>query len=279
MISSTRAVKILKSVLPHGVVMATIGSKAVRRARMSALSQQPKPNGATYSYRSAIEFHCARGLPRDHVVAGSIPEDSLAFCGAILDETIETGRPLLGLHVGNFVGESLAYFAAYARGRNDKSIIVSIDPNLSHRGIDNPQKHTIALLNHFNLQSNVIICTGYSGQKSVSNDGLSFISEDGSEYDSLAHFSDEQSCQNTLNNLALLYKLRFDFAVMDGNHEAEYLRSEVDVARRLLTPNGALLLDDVSEAWTDIKAEYSSLASRGWKPLGADGRVGVLQKV
>ncbi len=104
MISSTRAVKILKSVLPHGVVMATIGSKAVRRARMSALSQQPRPNGATYSYRSAIEFHCARGLPRDHVVAGSIPEDSLAFCGAILDETIETGRPLLGLHVGNFVG-------------------------------------------------------------------------------------------------------------------------------------------------------------------------------
>ncbi len=134
-------------------------------------------------------------------------------------------------------------------------------------------------MNHFNLQSNVIICTGYSGQKSVSNDGLSFISEDGSEYDSLAQFSDEQSCQNTLNNLALLYESRFDFAVMDGNHEAEYLRSEVDVARRLLTPNGALLLDDVSEAWTDIKAEYSSLASRGWKPLGADGRVGVLQKV
>ncbi len=56
MISSTRAVKILKSVPPHGFVMATIRSKAVRRARMSALSQQPKPNVATCSYRSAIEF-------------------------------------------------------------------------------------------------------------------------------------------------------------------------------------------------------------------------------
>jgi hypothetical protein len=46
-----------------------------------------------------------------------------------------------------------------------------------------------------------------------------------------------------------------------------------------LTPNGVLLLDDVSEAWADIKAEYASLASAGWKPLGADGRVGALQKI
>jgi hypothetical protein len=91
-------------------------------------------------------------------------------------------------------------------------------------------------------------------------------------------YSDEQSCHNSLTNLALLYESRFDFAVMDGNHEAEYLRSEVDVVRRLLIPNGVLLLDDVSEAWADIKAEYANLASAGWKPLGADGRVGVLQK-
>jgi hypothetical protein len=89
MISSTRAIKILKDVLPHGIVMATIRSKAARRARISALSKQPVPNGATYSYQSAIELHCARGLPRNHVVAGSIPEDSLAFCTGILDEVIE----------------------------------------------------------------------------------------------------------------------------------------------------------------------------------------------
>jgi hypothetical protein len=279
MISGASAKNIIKSVLPHGVVMATIRSKAVRRARMSALSKQSVPKGASYSYSSAIEFHCSRGLPRQHVVEGSIPEESLEFCGSILDQVIEVDRPLRGLHVGNFVGESLVYFAAYARARDDKSVIVSIDPNLPHRGIDNPQEHAIALLNHFNLQSNVIICVGYSGQKSVSNDGLSFISTDGSEYDSLSHYSEEQSCQNSLTNLALLYESRFDFAVMDGNHEAEYLRSEVDVVRRLLTPNGALLLDDVSEAWAEIKAEYGSLASKGWKPLGADGRVGALQKI
>jgi hypothetical protein len=188
MIFSTSAKDILKSVLPHGVVMATIRSKAVRRARMSALSKKSMPNGASYSYSSAIEFHCSRGLPRQHVVEGSIPEDSLTFCGSILDQLSKTDRPLLGLHVGNFVGESLVYFAAYARARNDKSLIVSVDPNLPHRGIDDPQKHTIALLNHFNLQSNVIICVGYSGQKSVSNDGLSFIGMDGSEYDSLSLF-------------------------------------------------------------------------------------------
>jgi hypothetical protein len=279
MISGTSAKNILKSLLPHGIVMATIRSKAVRRARMSAISKQSVPNGASYSYSSAIEFHCARGLPRQHVVEGSIPEKSLEFCGSILDQVIQADRPPRGLHLGNFVGESLVYFAAYVRARDDKAVIVSIDPNLPHRGIDDPQKHTIALLNHFNLQSNVIICVGYSGQKSVSNDGFSFISTDGFEYDSLSHYSDEQSCQNSLTNLALLYESRFDFAVMDGNHDAEYLRSEVDVVRRLLTPNGILLLDDVSEAWADIKAEYGSLASKGWKPLGADGRVGALQKI
>lgn len=278
MISGTSAKNILKSVLPHGIVMATIHSKAARRARMFALSKQSMPNRASYSYSSAIEFHCSRGLPRQHVVEGSIPEASLTFCGSVLDQ-LKTDGPVLGLHVGNFVGESLVYFAAYARGRNDESVIVSIDPNLPHRGIDDPQKHTIALLNHFNLQNNVMICVGYSGQKSVSNDGLSFISMDGSEYDSLSHYSDEQSCQNSLTNLALLCESRFDFAVMDGNHEAEYLRSEVDVVRRLLTPNGVLLLDDVSEAWADIKAEYASLTSKGWKPLGADGRVGALQRI
>jgi hypothetical protein len=62
MIFSTSAKDILKSVLPHGVVMATIRSKAVRRARMSALSKKSMPNGASYSYSSAIEFHCSRGL-------------------------------------------------------------------------------------------------------------------------------------------------------------------------------------------------------------------------
>ena len=83
--------------------------------------------------------------------------------------------------------------------------------------------------------------------------GLSFISTNGSEYDSLSHYSNEQSCQNSLTNLGLVYESRYDFAVMDGNHEAEYLRSEVDVVRRLLTPNGVLLLDDVSEGWADIR--------------------------
>ena len=279
MIFRNSAKKILKSVLPHGIVMTTIRSKAVRQARMSALSKQPKPNGASYSYSSAIEFHCSRGLPREHIVAGSIPEPSLAFCGSILDQFIKTDKPLVGLHVGNFVGESLVYFVAYARARNDKSVIVSIDPNLPHRGIDEPQMHTIALLNYFNLQSNAIVCVGYSGQKSVSNDGLSFISTDGSEYDALSHYADEQSCQNSLINLCLIHESRYDFAVMDGNHEAKYLRSEVDIVRRLLIPNGVLLLDDVSDAWADIKAEYASLASKGWKPVGSDGRVGALQKI
>ncbi len=49
------------------------------------------------------------------------------------------------------------------------------------------------------------------------------------------------------------------------------------MARRLLKPEGILILDDVSDAWTEIKAEYDGLQSNGWRAVAADGRVGLLQ--
>ena len=49
------------------------------------------------------------------------------------------------------------------------------------------------------------------------------------------------------------------------------------VVWRLLKPNGILILDDVNEAWAEIKAEFDNLSSKGWRLVAADGRVGVLQ--
>jgi hypothetical protein len=171
---------------------------------------------------------------------------------------------------------SLAYFVDYVRRRNRSSVIVSVDPNLTHRGIKNPQEHVIALLNHFELQHNAMVCAGYSGLKSVSNDGFAFLDDGGSEYDPFANHVSEQACEGSISNLALFGQGRFDFAIMDGNHDSNYLRTEAEMVRGLLAPGGSLILDDVDDSWPDIKAEFGKLGARGWRTVGADGRVGIL---
>jgi Methyltransferase domain len=280
---SSQLVRTAKNILPHGLVMKIIRSQAVRRRRIAAVetsAQASKPSGREdYSYSAAIEAHFAKGLHRNHVVAGSISESSLEFCSTTLDKFLhaDPDKPLVGLHVGNFVGVSLCHFADYARKRNEDSVVVSIDPNLTHRGIENPQNHVISILNRFGLQRNAMILVGYLGQKSISNDGVTFVGETGEEYDPFSSFSSELSCENVLLNLITVSDGRFDFAILDGNHDRGYLQAEIAKVRRLLKPNGLLLLDDVSEAWADIKKEYDELSSQGWRALGADGRVGILQ--
>ena len=272
----------VKYVMPHGLVQQIFHAQSVRRRLINAHNAAHRSGAAQripYSYDAAIEFHCARGLPRGHVVGGSMTDSTLAFCAKILDDLIPTtnGKPIVGLHVGNFLGVSLSHFVNYVRERNNESIVVSIDPDLMHRGIEHPQKHVIAILNHFGLQGNAIICVGYSGKKSISNDGTVFLRDTGSEYDPYERFESEQSCEDALSNLCAISEGRFDFAVVDGNHEGSYLRRETTVVQRLLKPKGILILDDVSDAWKDIKAEYNDMQSSGWRAVAADGRVGVLQ--
>jgi hypothetical protein len=262
--------------------MKYVHSEAARRRRIAAHNSahvSVATKQIPYNYSAAINFLTSSGLSQSQVIGGSIPEPSLSFCSKVLDEFIlaTDGRPLIGLHVGNFLGVSLSHFVNYVRQRNDKSVVVSIDPDLTHRGIENPQKHVIAILNHFGLQGNAVICVGYSTSKSLSNDGTPFLDDNGVEYDPYARFQSEQSCEDTLSNLCLTSQGKFDFAVVDGNHEGSYLRRETAMVRRLLRPEGILILDDVSDAWTEIKAEYDGLLSNGWRAVAADGRVGVLQ--
>jgi methyltransferase family protein len=279
---SSRVVQAVKYVMPHGLVQQIVRAQAVRRRRINAHNAAHASVGAPqipYSYSAAVEFHCARGLPRGHVMGGSMPESTLAFCSKTLDDLFPTSdeRPIIGLHIGNFLGVSLSHFVNYVRQRNDKSVVVSIDPNLTHEGIEYTQKHVIAILNHFGLQRNAIICVGYSTNKTLSNDGIAFVDENGVEYDPYSGFQSEQSCEDTLSNLCAISQGIFDFAVVDGNHEGSHLRRETAMVRRLLRPEGILILDDVSDAWAEIKAEYDGLRSKGWRAVTADGRVGVLQ--
>ncbi len=141
--SDSRLVRMAKNILPHGLVMKIMRSRAVKRRRIAAVETSALasklPLREAYSYRSAIEFHAARGLVRSQVVAGSIPESSLEFCSASLDRFLpaRAGEPVTGLHVGNFIGVSLCHVTDYARKRDERSVVVSVDPNLTHRGIEN----------------------------------------------------------------------------------------------------------------------------------------------
>ena len=206
-----------------------------------------------------------------------MPEASLDFCCAALDANVQIEVPLVGLHVGNFLGVSLAHFANYVRGRHSKSVVQSIDPDITHRGIAHPQQHVIASLNHFGLQRNALISVGYSAGKSISNDSECFVGEDG-EYDPYTKFDSEQACEGTLANLGILSSGRFDFAVIDGNHEGHHLWREAELLGPPLKPGGLLILDDVSDAWAEIKAEFDHLQKIGRNAVGADGRVGILRR-
>ena len=218
-----------------------------------------------------VDFLVARGIPRVHVLEGSIPEKSLSFLNKQLEYRLPIGRPMLGLHIGNFVGVSLAYLTAALCSRHFESLVVAVDPNVPHRGIPHPQDHVVALLAATGLQGHVINIVGYSATKSVSNDGVVY-----DEYDPAQHYSSEASCERVLRNLSGIMHRQFDIALLDGNHEAPYLMEELGTLRPLLSPRGIVILDDIDENWTDIRDVFLRSRSLGFEPLTSDGRIGVI---
>jgi hypothetical protein len=182
----------VKYVMPHGIVQHIFRHQAVKKRMLTAKNKEHASatlDVTEYNYKAAIEYHRARGMTNGHLIAGSIPESSVDYCCNILDDLLPTDRPLAGLHIGNFLGISLSHFTDYVRRKNEKSVVMSIDPNIQHQGIENPQNHVISILNHFGLQKNATICVAYSTNKTVSNDGMAFVGENGFEYDPYAKFT------------------------------------------------------------------------------------------
>jgi len=206
-----------------------------------------------YSWNDAHSFLEGLGCDRSQVASGSIAEEYLVRSCDTLQKHIQS-RPILGLQVGNFVGISLCHYTDFARRLDKNSIVISVDPNLTHRGIQKPQEKVIACLNRYGLQGNSMILTGYSLEKSVSNDGVRI-----SNYDPEAEYTKELSCENQLPLLARLMPAQFDFVVIDGNHEMTYLARELAIVHRLLKTGGMIVLDDVAGSVEEI---YGSLLNR-----------------
>lgn len=98
------------------------------------------------------------------------------------------------LHVGNFLGVSLAWFADSAGAWHQDSLVVTVDPNVTHRGVERPQEHVIDLLTTFGLEDRVLRLTGYTLAKNPSVLP---------EVDAAARFARDRSCARVLPNLAL----------------------------------------------------------------------------
>lgn len=227
---------------------------------------------APYSYEAAIDYLVARGwVTEHHARMGSIPPASLARATEALSLHLPARAPRV-LHVGNFVGVSLSYLLDWAARRD--GLVVSIDPDLPHRGVEHPQRAVNDLLGHFGLTDHHLLVCGYSLTKNVSNDGVVF-----DDYDPAAAWAHERAPERALPNLAVL-GVRFDAAFIDGNHDPDYLRAEIARISELLVPGGLLILDDVDPAWERIRRLFDEVSGGDWPldAVAADGRIGILRR-
>ena len=63
---------------------------------------------------------------------------------------------------------------------------------------------------------------------------------------------------------------RFDVALIDGNHDADHVRHELEALARLVEEGGLLLLDDVSPHYEGVQALFRDVAASAEWPFEAD---------
>ncbi len=240
------------------------------------------PSGDTthctdFSYENAIKFVIGLHVTTEgYIRQASMPEPSLEFVSDYL-KTLANEKPLIALHIGNFVGISLTWLADRLKKIHQDSIVVSIDPNIAHRGVRYPLEVVIKLANHFSLERNIMNLVGYSLEKNISDQANT--EHEGSRFRKAGSFY--PGFENTLQNLMLFSEGKYDLALIDGNHDSAYLSRELDKVYRLLKKGGLLVLDDISEYWENrsgLKAVYDNADQTKFIKEGADGRVGILRK-
>jgi hypothetical protein len=51
--------------------------------------------------------------------------------------------------------------------------------------------------------------------------------------------------------------------MLDGNHQADYLRQEIEIALELLKEGGTIYLDDIDEGWPELVEVFNQLSTQG----------------
>lgn len=231
------------------------------RAVETFAAQRGATRAASDSFRcaAAVESLVRLGASEFDVLGASIPEASLALCAQTLDRYLDVSRPLTGLHIGNFLGVSLAYFLDWIGKRHSDSLLLSVDPNITYRGIENPQNYVAYMTGQLGLTRQHLLLVGYTLEKN-SEDVFALAPE------------------YTLPHLAHL-GVTLDFALIDGNHDVAYLKRELQMLTPMLKPGGVLILDDVTEQWELIRNLYGELRSGAeFVQVARDERLGILLK-
>ncbi|MEY8831199.1 class I SAM-dependent methyltransferase [Sedimentitalea sp. XS_ASV28] len=228
----------------------------------------------SYDYDDAMRFAFAtrRGSARD-IREGSMPREALEFIASRLPKP-RLNHGLRGLHIGNFVGISLAHLCDAACRLDSGAVVLSIDPNVPHRGVDSPQDLVVGLMNRYGFEGNWIPVTAFSLEpspiydvKNASGSATAFASYHG------------QSASEGLGNLERL-GCKFDFVLIDGNHTASYLRRELAVIAKIVRPGAMIFLDDVDKAnWQEVHAVFNKARRFGFAQVAHQGRVGVLRRL
>ncbi len=239
--------------------------KAVRRFEANRV-QKASPAGTRVE--DAVGFLLGRGLDEHQVREGSMPEDSLDYVARLVSDRLPSDRPVRALHVGNFVGVSLCYFSWLVRERHPASVVVSVDPNLTHRGVEDPQAHVFALLHHCGLLGNNLIIPGYTLEQPIGGQTAETIE---------AAYVEGLACENVLAGLERLCGRRFDLVLLDGNHEEAHLAREFAALRGLLAEHSIVVFDDITEWDGVVEVFRRALGDDSFVELGGDGRVGILQ--
>src|SRR5262245_24687402 len=92
-----------------------------RRKRIRAVSMHARlPRFSAHDYEGMINYLTEQGISEFHVREGSIPLKSLRVLDEKVFSMLASDRPSFVLHVGNFVGVSLAYITNSVIKRNDR---------------------------------------------------------------------------------------------------------------------------------------------------------------
>jgi methyltransferase family protein len=253
---------IVRAITPWGIEwwLSQGNARRWRRSLKARLNSTAPAPGSRYE--EAVRFLTRRGLDEFHVREGSMPEPTLNFVGDLLAARLPRDRPVAGLHVGNFLGLSLAYFSWLLGEHDAQSLMVSIDPNVTHRGIESPLDHAYALLGHFDQLSRNVIVVGYSLERG----------EPANEREHLESLAPEHVLR-AFSSLGLT----FDVVIVDGNHERNYVAREIAAVREVLAPAGLVVLDDIND-WPGVKDIFARMrGDESWVVLGENGRAAVVQ--
>jgi hypothetical protein len=229
-------------------------------------------------YNNSISYLLKKGINPSDLFGGSMPLESIKEIDIFLKNNIvskSSNEPLIALHIGNFVGVSLNCFTFTICNQNkNNSRVISIDPNINHRGIENPAKFVSELLSLNNLEDSSVMITGYSHEKSLSNDGNIFHDA----YDPLLNLNNEYAPTNVINSISLFLKKKISVVLIDGNHDVSYVIKELNFIKKLLAEDAIIILDDIDEKnWKELFDLYNNLSNDEFEKQFSNGRIGILK--